>query len=249
MVWHSPAEDDWGGLRVATHGEGDVAVLLLHGYGARGDDLVDFAARLHDAVPALYVIPRGPLQSEGHHRGRAWFDPPASQQRSARDRREAGRDARQSGARLEELLNTLESRGIPRERVIIAGFSQGAAMSATLALCGERRVAGIALLSGSELPRCADHDLAEGVPVFVAHGTSDAVLPIEEGMDAARELDEAGARVEPYLFAGGHVMNVAEREALERWLARVVSGVSEAERDTVADGHDAPSPRGAAGAR
>lgn len=246
VVWHSSQSDDWGGLRVATRGEGDIAVVLLHGYGARGDDLVDFAARLHDVVPALYVIPRGPIESHGEHDGRAWFDPPSSRQRTARDRREASREAAQSGARLEDILSTLDARGIPRERVIVAGFSQGAFMSATLALCGERRVAGIALMSGTELPRCADFDLASGVPVFVAHGTSDRVLPMADGMEAARELDAAGAQVEPYLFAGGHVMTRLEREALVVWLSRVVEdlqNLTEAERDTVADGHGAATPR------
>lgn len=148
-----PVHAPWGGLQVAERGNGERAVVMLHGYGSRGDDLVDFATRIEAEVPALYVIPAGPLTNSTGE-GRAWFEPALSSQRDEEDRREAAHDVGASRARLDGVVETLFGRGVGRDAVVVAGFSQGGEVAMDLAICGENPIHAVAVFSGAHLPQC-----------------------------------------------------------------------------------------------
>lgn len=216
----TPSRPAWGGLEVTERGAGDRAVVLLHGYGARGNDLVDFATRLIPQVPnTLFVIPAAPL-TNSFGGGRAWFEPPASEI-DATTRREAQREIDDARNRLEGVMDTLRGRGIAPDRVIVAGFSQGAMMSLDLALGGEVRVRGVGFLSGAPLPRW-NLDRARDLSVFASHGTHDDILAFDQAYRLRTRLTSAGADVEWFPFDGGHAIPPMVRTAFARWLHRTL---------------------------
>lgn len=118
-------------------------------------------------------------------------------------------------------MDTLRSRGIASDRVIVAGFSQGAMMSLEVALGGEVRVRGVGFLSGAPLPRW-NLDRARGLSVFASHGTRDDILAFDEADRLRTRLTSVGADVEWIPFDGGHAIPHGVREAFARWLHRTL---------------------------
>lgn len=211
----------WGGLQVAERGRGEVAVVLLHGYGVRGDDLLGFANRLADDIPVLFVVPAAPiLQDRGT--GRAWFEPPRSLHTNASDRRQAEADIRRSRARLQGVLETLEGRGFSRDAIVVAGFSQGAMMSLDLALHTEPAVGGVALLSGGPLSGWP-LERARGLRVLITHGHRDDVLPFSDAVALRERLEAAGADVDFLAFEGGHAVPPEVQARFVEWLGALRS--------------------------
>lgn len=166
-------------------GEPDGALVLLHGRGADEHDLHGLLELLDPDRRLLGITPGGPLHLPPG--GRHWYrlggiptPDPATFLVSTR--------------LLAELLDGLP---VPAERVVIGGFSQGCVMSWATALGpGRPRPAGIVALSGF-LPRVAGFPLdlgrAEGLPVAVAHGAFDPVIPASFGSEAAEAMEAAGA--------------------------------------------------------
>ncbi|MBX3250301.1 MAG: dienelactone hydrolase family protein [Myxococcales bacterium] len=206
----------WGGLQIAERGRGELAVVLLHGYGVRGDDLLGFANRLAEEIPALFIVPAAPiLQRRGA--GRAWFEPPLSLHEREADRRRAEQDIRRSRARLEGVLATLEGRGFDRSAIVVAGFSQGAMMSLDLALHTEPAIGGVGFLSGGPLPGWP-LERARDLRVLVAHGRGDEILPFRDAATLREQLAGAGAEVDFLAFDGGHAVPTEVQDRLVAWL-------------------------------
>lgn len=192
----------------------DAALVLLHGYGAPGDDL----AALGDALaaragrPLRVIVPAAPIAMS--HGGRAWYvldggDPAAQTRRS----REA----------LEGVLATLAARGVPSRRVVVGGFSQGALLSIEVAIAAEQPIAGIAVLSGRALEHPpADFERLRGLPVFQAHGRADARIAFALGERFRDDATRAGAQVEFLPFEGGHSIPGEVESALAAWLGRTL---------------------------
>ncbi len=199
-------------LRVHEVGEGDAVVILLHGWGARGDDLVPLARRLAKDRPVRFVMPQAPRAREGG--GRAWFDPRAGQETAAQ--------VAFARARLVELVKRIEAQGVPRSRIVVAGFSQGAIMSLDLAIHGTQ-VAGVGVLSGTRLPIWGSLTAMKGTPVLVTHGEADRVLPFDAAQKLAEELVAAGARVTWRPFDGGHRIPPAVVAALDAFIAETLT--------------------------
>jgi phospholipase/carboxylesterase len=180
------------GLRVHEVGGGKRVLLLLHGWGARGDDLVPLAERI--AQPGLrIVLPEAPRARKGG--GRAWFDPragPATEAQVVHARK-----------MLIDLVEGLEEQGVPRRAIRVAGFSQGAIMSLDLALHAGG-LGGVGVLSGAPLPIWKSYAGLKGTPVLLAHGRSDGVLSFDGATRLRKALGKAGARVTWLPFDGGH---------------------------------------------
>ena len=213
-----PVRAPWGGLQVAERGNGERAVVMLHGYGSRGDDFVDFATGIVEEVPALYVIPSGPLTSSTGE-GRAWFEPALSSQRGEEDRREAAHDVGASRARLEGVVETLFGRGVGRDAGVVAGFSQGGTVASDLAICGENPIHAVAVFSGAHLPRCNARRRIEGMRWFVSHGDRDHIIPAADADRVVAELERQGAVVEYVRFDGGHEIPPEVLRRFVDWLA------------------------------
>lgn len=171
------------------------SVLWLHGLGAGPRDF-------ETVVPMLgcshlrFVFPAAPVRPvtiNGGLQMPAWYDilslmPPPL--------RESESDVRESERALVALIEREQSRGIPTERIVLCGFSQGGAMALHTGLRLAKRLAGIAVLSGY-LP-LPDHFESERVPdnahtpILFCHGTLDPVVPLALGQSAMATVLDAG---------------------------------------------------------
>jgi phospholipase/carboxylesterase len=216
-----PTTPRWGGLSVEERGQGALTIVLLHGYGAPGDDMVPLGEELARAVPARVVLPAAPRTWMGGPPGRAWFE---------REPSLARQQLPDAARALDGVLRTLAEEGVPAERVVLAGFSQGAMMALERAMrtrvWGEgARPAGVVALSGRPLPEMdGGFERLAGVPVLVSHGRSDAILPFSDGEEVARRAGTAGARVTFVPFEGGHAIPEVVRARMVRFLLELVEG-------------------------
>jgi phospholipase/carboxylesterase len=205
---------DIAGLTTRVAGDGPLTVVLLHGYGAPGDDLVALAQYI--AVPARYVFPEAPLALGGlYGDSRAWWmlDLARLEQElrtgAIRDRRaEVPEGLPPARAQLVAFLEQLEERyAIEPGQLVLGGFSQGAMLSLDVALHREVPPAALILMSGTLLAESVWQPLMTklaGVPVFQSHGQHDALLPFSIAEILRDQLKTAGARVAWCEFHGGH---------------------------------------------
>lgn len=168
------------------------AVIWLHGLGADGNDFAPIVPelRLQDFPAIRFVFPHAPVQAVTINNGmsmRAWYDiftPDLV-------RREDESGLRKSEAAVRALIAQENVRGIPTENIVLAGFSQGCAMTLQTGLRLDEKLAGMVGLSGY-LPLLdkADaerHPANRDTPIFLAHGTMDPVVALERG-EASRDL-------------------------------------------------------------
>jgi phospholipase/carboxylesterase len=212
-------------------------VVLLHGYGAPGEDLVPLQRVLDVPREVRFAFPEAPLSPPelAMYGGRAWWqiDVMALQRAAAaghaRDRmREtpAGLvEARgQVDAMLDELVRELS---VPPDKLILGGFSQGAMLALDVALHSARRLAGLILLSSTFLNRDVWQPLMAArmdVPVLQTHGMQDPLLGFDIAVELRDALRKAGSQVEWVEFRGGHELPHAVLDAMGRFIrARVGS--------------------------
>ncbi|WP_448131127.1 alpha/beta hydrolase [Stenotrophomonas rhizophila] len=199
------------------------SVLWLHGLGADGHDFAPIVPELvRPHWPAIrFVFPHAPVQPITINNGvpmRAWYDIVSMDFRSRAD--SAGVEA--SIVELELLIEREIARGIPAERILLAGFSQGGAVILSALLRRTRPLAGVIALS-TYLPdpakaaaaRVAD---AISVPVFMAHGTQDPVIPVAIAEHTAQTLGALGLPVEWHTYTMAHQVCAEELHALGEWL-------------------------------
>ncbi len=214
-----------GGLRVRLtggvdgQGGGDgPLVMLLHGFGAPGDDLVPLAEVIDVPAKTRWLFPEAPLSlNMGFGDSRAWWIIDFARIQADR---EAGRIrdlsievpqglalARERFlAFLKELPKQLP---IDYKKTVIGGFSQGAMLTCDAVLQTDYPFAGLVQLSGNLLAQAVWGPLMrkrKGLPVFQSHGTQDDVLP-NIGAERLRDvLTQAGLAVEWHSFRGGHAI-------------------------------------------
>jgi phospholipase/carboxylesterase len=206
------------------------SVIVLHGLGADGNDFVPVAHELDlDAVgPVRFVFPHAPTRPvtiNGGYVMRAWYDIlglDSPQQREDED------GLRQSQALVEALIAREKARGIPAGRIVLAGFSQGCAMTLMTGLRHDERLAGLVGLSGY-LPLAAKaeaerHAANRATPIFLAHGTADPVIPIARARQSRDALIALGHPVEWHEYAMPHSVCAAEIADLDRWLLGALRG-------------------------
>jgi phospholipase/carboxylesterase len=189
-------------------------VVLLHGFGAPGDDLVDLAKWIDVPDDTAWVFPEGPLELGGlYGDSRAWWmlDLARLERDLAR-----GQPSDRSGehpeglpearAAMIELLDDVAAR-FPQAQLVLGGFSQGAMLALDVALHDPRPLAALVLLSGTLLARTEwepKFPSRAGLPVFQSHGSRDALLPYRSAELLRDLLTAAGLRVAWYPFDGGH---------------------------------------------
>ena len=199
------------------------SVLWLHGLGADGHDFAPIVPELvRPHWPAIrFVFPHAPVQPITINNGvpmRAWYDIVSMDFRSRAD--SAGVDA--SIVELELLIEREVARGIPAERILLAGFSQGGAVILSALLRRTRPLAGLIALS-TYLPdpaKAASARVADAisVPVFMAHGTQDPVIPVAIAEHTAQTLSALGLPVQWHTYTMAHQVCAEELQALGDWL-------------------------------
>ena len=200
--------------RIVGRDDAKLTVILLHGFGAPGDDLVSLAQYFD--IPARFVFPAAPLPLGGMYGdARAWWMLDLArleaQLRSGNPHdRSAELPDGLSAAReqVSRLVDQVAARfATTDDRIVLGGFSQGAMVSLDVALHRANRLAGVVLLSGTLI---AESEWAPrmtklaGVPVFQSHGRGDAMLPFVVAETLRDKLKAAGALVEWHPFVGGH---------------------------------------------
>jgi phospholipase/carboxylesterase len=223
---------DLAGLTTRIVGPDDATttVVLLHGFGASGDDLVPLADVL--ATPGVrFVFPAAPLELGGlYGDSRAWWLLDLARleeelRRGAlRDRRgevpEGLADAR---VHLMRLLDQLQARfNVADDQLVLGGFSQGAMLSLDVALHRAKPPAGLLLMSGTIVAESEWEPLFDklaGVPVVMSHGRADGLLPFAISELLRERLTKAGAQVDWHPFLGGHEIPQTVMAAAKKFLA------------------------------
>jgi phospholipase/carboxylesterase len=220
------ADDLLDALEVETAPSPSAAVVWMHGLGADGYDFVDVPPMLELQLPVRFLFPHAPMQPVTINGGmvmRAWYDV----RHDAGVRREDETGIRASQRRVEALIAREKARGIPAKRLILAGFSQGGAMALQTGLRHPERLAGVMALS-CFLP-LADRLAAEAaaanrdVPIFLAHGTHDPVIPLARAEHARAALGGLGYRVEWHEYHMPHSVCPEELADIGAWLARILA--------------------------
>jgi len=211
--------DSWPHELRPAAGDPEGALILFHGRGTSELDLLPLLDELDSEHRLVGVTPRGPLalppggahwyvvKRVGHPDPETFFD---------------------TFTRLSAWLDLMpEELGVPWERVVLGGFSMGAVMSYSLGLGpGRPTPAGIMALSGF-IPTVEGFELelerATGLPIAIAHGTADPVIPVEFGRDARARLEAAGADVLYRESPVAHTVDAAMLPILRSWLAGVVA--------------------------
>ncbi|RYZ36676.1 MAG: phospholipase [Myxococcaceae bacterium] len=214
----------------------ELVVVLSHGFGASGTDLVGLGPELMTAAPRLaeavrFVFPEAPLSLEnlGMPQGRAWFALSQSVlMGQQRDWEEFAREVPPGmPAARRALMSTVAALQQPFHRIVLGGFSQGAMMSTDVALRLEECPAGLCLLSGALVAEEEWKPKARArpsLPVFQGHGRQDPVLPFQEGERLRDLLTGAGMPVEFLPFDGGHTILTEELEQLAAFLVKRLDG-------------------------
>jgi phospholipase/carboxylesterase len=208
--------------------EARATLIVLHGLGADGTDFIPMcdALDLPEVGAVRFVLPRAPERAvtiNNGYRMRAWYDILGSDLQRRED--EAG--LRDSLRQVHALLDRERARGIPASRIVLAGFSQGCAVALLAGLRYGERLAGLAGLSGY-LPLAGTtaaerHVANRDVPIFLAHGRDDGVVPMSRGSASRDTLAALGYGVEWHDYPMEHSVCMEEVTELDRWLARVLS--------------------------
>lgn len=190
-------------------------LLLLHGYGSNEDDLFSLSPYLDERfliVSARAPVPLAPMSY-------AWFSLGFTPEGVVIDVEEA-ESSRQALRRF--IGEVVEFYGVDPGAVYLMGFSQGAMMSLSTALTFPGTAAGVVAMSGRVLPqtveRVADPDALFGLPIFVAHGTRDVVLPISHGRATRDLLQSLPVDMVYREYQMGHEVSADSLHDITSWL-------------------------------
>ncbi|MBE1162149.1 alpha/beta hydrolase [Dyella acidiphila] len=199
------------------------SVIWLHGLGADGNDFASIVPELvSPQSPALrFVFPHAPVQPVTVNGGmamRAWYDIYGFDQLTRQD--EAG--VRRSIAAVEALIAREQERGVPSERILLAGFSQGGAIALAAGLRHPHKLAGIIALSTYLVAApslAAERSAANAaVPIFWGHGTFDPVVVLQRGMESRAALEALGYTLDWHTYPMPHSLCAEEIADLRQWI-------------------------------
>jgi phospholipase/carboxylesterase len=206
----------------ATH-----SIIWMHGLGADANDFVPIVdeLRLPDTLGVRFVFPNAPVMPITINSGyemRAWYDIAGADLHGNID--QAG--IRESATAVQALIQQELDRGIPSNHIILAGFSQGAAMALTVGLCYPKKLGGILALSGY-LPLMDEvlihaSEANRQTPIFIGHGKEDFLVPhaLSEAVYVA--LKDAHYQVGMHSYPMQHTVCLEEVRDIGEWLQKLL---------------------------
>lgn len=205
----------------------DAVVIWLHGLGDSGNGFAPIVPQLAlpSSMAVRFVFPHAPIipvTLNGGMEMRAWYD---IKSLSFEDRADMA-GVERSAAQVKRLLEREIANGVPAERIVLAGFSQGGVISYYLSLRFEQKLAGILTLSTYMCDKDQSHegwsDINKDTPIFASHGAYDEMVPTALGKSAWMNLDKAGfnARWEQYPMQ--HNVHMKQLSDISQWLQTVL---------------------------
>ena len=205
------------------------AIIWMHGLGADANDFVPIVKELdlRDCPAIRFIFPNAPqipVTLNGGYIMRAWYDIAAAG--TDINKREDESGLRQSQQQIEALITRENARGIATENIILAGFSQGCAMSLQTGLRHPQKLAGIMGLSGYVplADKIAEerHPANQNTSIFLVHGTVDPVIPIQRAQQSRDLLVSLGYPVEWHDYWMQHSVSPQEIMDIGFWLRKVL---------------------------
>ena len=215
-------------IEIDTGPQPTASIIWLHGLGADGHDFEPIVPELGlSGSPAVrFVFPHAPYRPVTVNGGatmRAWYDIAIDE----RGFRQDEAHIRESEQTLRRLIAQECERGVDSRRIVLAGFSQGAAIALHTGLRYPQPLAGIMALSMPvPLPERIAPELNAAnarVPVFLAHGTQDQVVPYPMGEYGHRLLEQIGLPVEWHSYPMAHTVTMKEVADIRAWLGRILA--------------------------
>ncbi|MCG6969835.1 MAG: alpha/beta hydrolase fold domain-containing protein [Gammaproteobacteria bacterium] len=212
---------------VQTQASPVASVIWLHGLGADGHDFAPVVPQLTlpPDIGIRFVFPHAPVKPVTINNGYvmpAWYDVFSLDLREVQDRD----GIVQSQQQLQQLIENEIAQGIPAERIVLAGFSQGGAVALYTGLRFAQRLGGIMALS-TYLP-LADSTEAEraeanrNTPIMMAHGEHDQTITLQAGEESKQILEQLGYEVDWHTYAMEHSVCPEEVQDISAWLSRVL---------------------------
>jgi phospholipase/carboxylesterase len=215
-------------IEIETAPNPQASIIWLHGLGADGHDFVPLVRELDlKGLPGIrFVFPHAkaiPVTINGGYVMRAWYDITGADLMRRED--EAG--LRDSQRDVEALIAREKARGIPAARIVLAGFSQGCAMTLQTGLRHPEKLAGLLCLSGYvplHTTIAAERNAAnQQTPIFLAHGRGDQVIPVIRAEQSRDLLKSLGYDVEWHEYMMPHSVCQEEVEDIGAWFRRVLA--------------------------
>jgi len=215
-------------IEIETAPNPTIAVVWLHGLGADGNDFVPLVRELDlTGLPGIrFVFPHAntmPVTINGGYVMRSWYDIVATDL----TRREDEGGLRASQLQVEALIAREKARGIPASRIILAGFSQGCAMTLQTGLRHPEKLAGMLCLSGylplSSVAGAERSEASLGTPIFMAHGVQDPVVPFARAEESRKVVEALGYQVEWHAYPMQHTLCLEEVQDISAWIRKVVA--------------------------
>lgn len=215
-------------IQIETAPNPTAAIIWMHGLGADGNDFVPIVRELdlRGCPPIRFIFPNAPMMPVTLNNGyvmRSWYDIIGLDIANRED--EGG--LRKSQAAIEQLIAHENSRGIPTGKIILAGFSQGCAMTLQTGLRHPEKLAGLMCLSGY-LPlngKIAEerHAANQDTPIFMGHGRIDQVVRFDRAEASREVLQSLGYKIEWHEYMMPHSVCPEEVDDISEWLKRVLA--------------------------
>ena len=198
------------------------AVIWLHGLGADGNDFAPIVPELDLPAGAAvrFVFPNAPVQRVTINNGmamRSWYDILVMDLVRVED----AKGIRASEAAIRKLIARENARGIPTSNIVLAGFSQGCAMTLHTGLRLPEKLAGLPLLDTAEAERAPAN---QRTPIFLAHGQYDPVVSLARAQASLAELERLGYDVRWHTYPMPHSVCAEEVADISPFLNEVLAG-------------------------
>lgn len=199
-------------------------VIWMHGLGADGHDFEPIVPELRLGPDVRFIFPhasRRPVTINGGFVMRAWYD---ILELGGKRQDEGG--LRESSAQIEALIENENKRGVPTNRIILAGFSQGGAMTYFTGLRYKEAFAGLVILSGylplEEIVAAERNATNLDVPMFIGHGSVDPMVPVQLGKMSCNRVQEWSAHPEWNAYPIPHSVSPQEIADIAAFMQRVL---------------------------
>ncbi len=214
-------------IEIKTSESPEYSVIWLHGLGASGHDFEPIVPELKllQRPGVRFIFPHAPVRPitiNGGAAMRAWYDITSSDFNS---REQDATGIQESVTHITDIIDNEIKRGVRSEHIIVAGFSQGGAIALQTGLTSALQLGGVLALS-TYLPMDSSsvgtiNPAKKSMPIFMAHGLQDDVIPLRFAEQSRDTLQALGASLEWQTYAISHSVSAAEVSDIEAWLKRL----------------------------